>query len=57
MAKVKDKIKEVLAAGPLNVDEIISKVGAKPAVVKGLLTKMKKRGEVVETPDGKFKLP
>ncbi|MHA1590674.1 MAG: TrmB family transcriptional regulator [Candidatus Njordarchaeales archaeon] len=54
--KIKPKIIEALKEGPKTVDEIVSYVGAEARIVKGVLTKMVKRGEVVEE-EGKYKLP
>jgi len=54
--KLKPKILEVLKEGPKTADEIAEAVGVERRIVKGLLTKMVKRGELVEE-EGKYKLP
>ncbi|MHA1594016.1 MAG: hypothetical protein ACTSXJ_04035 [Candidatus Baldrarchaeia archaeon] len=57
MAKVKEKILELLKEGPKTAEEIISSIsGTKPGVIKGLLTKMAKKGEIKKV-DDKYSLP
>jgi len=56
---LKQVILEVLEAGPKTLDELVAEVKrkkprTKPRVIKALITKMKKAGELKETPDGKI---
>jgi len=54
-AKIKPIIIECLREGPKTLDEIISyvseKTGAEARIIKGILTKMVKRGELRKTDD------
>ncbi|MHA1615769.1 MAG: hypothetical protein ACTSX9_00420 [Candidatus Njordarchaeales archaeon] len=53
--KIKPKIIEALKEGPKSLDEIVNYVGAEARIVKGVLTKMVKKGEIAEE-GGKYKL-
>lgn len=52
MVAVKERILELLKSGPKTVEEIVSAIKeTKPAVVKGVLTKLTKRGLVKKIGD------
>jgi len=56
MARVKERIIELLNKGPRTLDEIVQEISSvKPRIVKGILTRLRKAGKVVEE-GGRYKL-
>ncbi len=53
--KIKPKIIKALREGPKSLEEILQEIGGEARIVKGVLTKMIKRGEIEEE-NGKYKL-